>query len=78
MATLIRRMQADVPPFTVRVYRHCKKSSPPEAQLLRKTKHQTTNSDFERSSFVTLFQGYFNIKPGLLPVQRREMSVYTP
>ena len=39
-----------VPPFTVRVYRHCKK--------------------------IRRFQRYFNTKPGLLPVQRRQMSVY--
>ena len=76
MAALIRRLQADVPPFYGPGVHTLQENSPPEAQLLRKTKHQTINSDFERSSFDTLFQRYYNIKPGLLPVQRRLMSVY--
>ena len=70
----LSKLYEDVPPFTG--VQTLQENSPPEAQLLRKTKQQTINSDFERSSFDTLFKGYFNKKPGLLPVQRSQISVY--
>ena len=55
----------------------CLKDSPPHFRLDRDATHLFNGySDFERSSFDTLFQRYFNTKPGLLPVQRRQMSVY--